>query len=253
MVNVNASGSTGTLVLDGATLQLTARACNFTGVNVVVKGCASVDLETAPSALGSLTLKPTATGTTASNWNLPSGFVPKVDTSNIDQTGLSNGQVLTLFTAPSGTTLTGMISVSAGGRFTTAISGNTVTATFSAGIPQPFLHYDFNNGAAVDTGKAADSKTQISSFVGEASGATFVPARDGSAVNVLSPGYTAYWNANVSGVSPFAVGEVSVTVVAKMKETGVILWGLGNTNNRNTALGLVVSHEGNGSPGFCTE
>ena len=60
MVNVNASGSTGTLVLDGATLQLTARACNFTGVNVVVKGCASVDLETAPSALGSLTLKPTA-------------------------------------------------------------------------------------------------------------------------------------------------------------------------------------------------
>ena len=27
-----------------------------------------------------------------------------------------------------------------------------------------------------------------------------------------------------------------------MKETGVILWGLGNTNNRNPALGLVVSN-----------
>ena len=116
-----------------------------------------------------------------------------------------------------------------------------MTATFSAAIPQPFLHYDFNNGAAVDTGKASDSKTQIYAF-GEASGATFVQARDGSAVNVLSPGYTAYWDTNVSGVSPFAVGEVSVTTIAKMKETGVILWGLGNTNNRNTALGLVVSN-----------
>ena len=226
----NGAATTGTLVLDGA------------GVNVVAKGCATINVATAPSALGSLTLKPTATGTTASNWNLPSGFVPKVDTSNIDQTGLSNGQVLTLFTAPSGTTLSSeTISVTAGGRFTTAISGNTVTATFSAAIPQPFLHYDFNNGAAVDTGKASDSKTQISAF-GEASGATFVPARDGSAVNVFVSGYTAYWDTNVSGVSPFAVGEVSVTAIAKMKETGVILWGLGNTNNRNPALGLVVSN-----------
>ncbi len=240
--NLSGAATTGTLVLDGATLELSNAASNLAGVNVVAKGCATINVATAPSALGSLTLKPTATGTTASNWNLPSGFVPKVDTSNINQTGLSDGQVLTLFTAPSGTTLSSeTISVSAGGRFTTAISGNTVTATFSAGIPQPFLYYDFNNGAAVNTGKASDSKTQISAF-GEASGATFVPARDGSAVNVLSPGYTAYWDANASGVSPFAVGEVSVTAVAKMKETGVILWGLGNTNDRNTALGLVVSN-----------
>ncbi len=237
----NGAATTGTLVLDGATLELSNSASNLAGVNVVAKGCATINLATAPSALGSLTLKPTATGTTASNWNLPSGFIPKVDTSNIDQTGLSNGQVLTLFTAPSGTTLTGTISVSAGGRFTTVISGNTVTATFSAAIPQPFLHYDFNNGAAVDTGKASDSKTQIYAF-GEASGATFVPARDGSAVNVFASGYTAYWDTNVSGVSPFAVGEVSVTAIAKMKETGVVLWGLGNTNNRNPALGLVVSN-----------
>ena len=238
----NGAATTGTLVLDGATLELSKAASNLAGVNVVAKGCATINVATAPSALGSLTLKPTATGTTASNWNLPSGFVPKVDTSNIDQTGLSDGQVLTLFTAPSGTTLSSeTISVSAGGRFTSAISGNTVTVTFSVETPQPFLHYDFNNGAAVDTGKASDSKTQIYAF-GEASGATFVQARDGSAVNVCVPGYTAYWDTNVSGVSPFAVGEVSVTTIAKMKETGVILWGLGNTNDRNTALGLVVSN-----------
>ncbi len=238
----NGAATTGTLVLDGATLELSNAASNLAGVNVVAKGCATINLAKTPSALGSLTLKPTATGTTATNWELPSGFVPSVDTSNIDQTGLSNGQVLTLFTAPSETTLSSeTISVSAGGRFTTAISGNTVTATFNAAIPQPFLHYDFNNGAAVDTGKASDSKTQIYAF-GEAGGATFVPARDGSAVNVFASGYTAYWDTNVSGVSPFAVGEVSVTAIAKMKETGVILWGLGNTNNRNPALGLVVSN-----------
>ena len=243
MVKVNTERTTtGTLVMDGATLFLAYYQSNLTGVNVIIKGAANVNLSVAPSAIGSLTLKPAASGTTATNWNLPSGLVPKVDTSNIDQTGLSNGQVLTLFTAPSGTTLSSeTISVTAGGRFTTAISGNTVTATFSAGIPQPFLHYDFNNGAAVDTGKASDSKTQIYAF-GEASGATFAPARDGSAVNVYASGYTAYWDTNISGVSPFAAGEASVTAVAKMKETGVILWGLGNTNNRNPALGLVVSN-----------
>ena len=242
IVNANtASGTqtTGTLVADGVTLGLVSTASNLTGVNVIAKGCATINMATAPSAIGSLTLKPSATGTTATNWNLTSGLVPKVDTSNIDQTGLSNGQVLTLFTAPSGTTLTTeTISVSAGGRFTTAISGNTVTATFSAETPQPFLHYDFNNGAAVDTGKASDSRTQIYAF-GEASGATFEHAPNGSAVQVHT-GYTAYWDTNVAGVSPFAAGEVSVTAVAKMKETGVILWGLGNTNNRNTALGLVA-------------
>ena len=41
-------------------------------------------------------------------------------------------------------------------------------------------------------------------------------------------------------LSPFAVGEVTVTTVAKMKETGVILWGLGNTNNSNPAMGLIA-------------
>ena len=39
---------------------------------------------------------------------------------------------------------------------------------------------------------------------------------------------------------PFAVGEVTVTTVARMKETGVILWGLGNTNNSNPAMGLIA-------------
>ena len=239
--NVSGAATTGTLVLDGATLELSNAASNLAGVNVVAKGCATINVAMAPSAIGSLTLKPSATGTTATNWNLTSGLVPKVDTTNIDQTGLSNGQVLTLFTAPSETTLSSeTVSVIAGGRFTTGISGNTVTATFSAEIPQPFLHYDFDNGAAVDTGKASDSKTQIYAF-GEAGSQILVPARNGNAVQVYT-GYTAYWDTNVSGVSPFAAGEVSVTAVAKMKETGVILWGLGNTNNRNPALGLAVSN-----------
>ena len=235
--NLSGAATTGTLVLDGATLELSNAASNLAGVNVVAKGCATINVATAPSALGSLTLKPTATGTTASNWNLPSGFVPKVDTSNIDTAGLTADQVLTIFTAPSALSAS-TISVSSSGRFSTVIDNKTVTATFVAGIPQPFLHYDFNNGAAVDTGKAADSRTQIYAF-GEAGSVTLENARNGNAVQVHT-GYTAYWDTNVAGVSPFAANEVTVTAVAKMNETGVILCGLGNTNNSNPAMGLVA-------------
>ena len=244
IVNANtASGTatTGMLVMDGVNLQLTSTACNFSGVNVVVKGCASVDLETAPSALGSLRLKPSTSGTSATHWNLPSGFVPAVDTSNIDAANLAVGQVLTLFTAPSATTLTTeTIAVKAGGRYTTTISGNTVTATVGdALLFNPFLHYDFENGAAIDTGKAPDSRTYISGF-GENSDPLFVNGCKGKAVRIRTPGYTPYWDTNNLGVSPFAVGEVTVTTVARMKETGVILWGLGNTNNSNPAMGLIA-------------
>ena len=246
IVNANtASGTqtTGTLIADGVTLGLVGnadKACNLTGVNIVAKGCATINLATAPTALGSLTLKPSASGTTASSWNLPSGFVPAVDTSNIDAANLTVGQVLTLFTAPSATELTAeTIAVKAGGRYTTTISGNTVTATVGDALSNPFLHYDFENGAAVDTGKASDSRTQIYAF-GENSGPLFVNGCNGKAVRIRTPGYTPYWDTNNLGVSPFAVGEVTVTTVARMKETGVILWGLGNTNNSNPAMGLIA-------------
>ena len=240
----NGAATTGTLVLDGATLELSNSASNLAGINVVAKGSDTINVATAPSALGSLMLKPSATGTTASSWSLPSGFVPSIDTSNVDPVGLTDGQVLTLFTAPSATDLTAeTIAVKVGGRYTTTISGNTVTATVNAGIPQPFLHYDFNNGAAVDTGKASDSRTQIYAF-GEAESPEFAVSRNGMAARVYAGSgttrYTAYWDTNVSGVSPFVAGEVTVTAVAKMKETGVILWGLGNTNNNNPAAGLVA-------------
>ena len=243
IVNANtASGTqtTGTLIADGVTLGLVSTASNLTGVDVIAKGCATINLVTAPSAIGSLTLKPSASGTTASSWSLPSGFVPAVDTSNIDADNLTVGQELTLFTAPSATELTAeTIAVKAGGRYTTTISGNTVTATVGDALSNPFLHYDFENGAAIDTGKAPDSRTQISGF-GENSDPLFVNGCKGKAVRIRTPGYTPYWDTNVLGVSPFAVGEVTVTTVAKMKETGVILWGLGNTNNSNPAMGLIA-------------
>ena len=236
--NLSGAATTGTLVLDGATLELSNAASNLAGVNVVAKGCATINLATAPSALGSLTLKPSATGTTASGWSLPSGCIPALDTTNVDPSALADGQSFTLFTAPVETTLSAeTISVKSSGRFTTAISGNTVTATFSAGTPQPFLHYDFNNGDAADTGKATDSRTQIT-FSGEATSQGLVNSRNGKAVRVCGT-YTPWWNVNVAGVSPFAAGEATVTTVAKLKETGVVLWGLGSTPQ----MGVVASND----------
>lgn len=246
IVNANtASGTTttGTLVLDGATLGLVSTASNLSGVNIVANGCSSINLATAPSALGSLTLKPTKSGTTASAWNLPSGLVPVVDATNIVDPVA--GPELTLFTAPNTTTLSAStITAKINGRYTTEISGNTVTATYHTnGVAYNFLHYDFDGGADVETGVPIDTGTTISSF-GEAETKTFEASNNGKAVKVFfvstSDCYTPYWGEYANGTSPFHAGEVTVTTVAKIDETNIILWGLGAAA-ANKAMGLVVT------------
>ena len=224
IVNANtASGTqtTGTLIADGVTLGLVGnadKACNLTGVNIVAKGCATINLATAPTALGSLTLKPSATGTTASSWNLPSGFVPAVDTSNIDAANLTVGQVLTLFTAPSATELTAeTIAVKAGGRYTTAISGNTVTATVKA--PANFMHYDFNAANSI----AADSTYNFGNL-----NPTFVNGKNGKAGKIVS-GTTPWYDSNTADKSPLHAGEMTAVSVMKLKEANnTILWNFGS-------------------------
>lgn len=236
--NASGAATTGTIVLDGATLELSNGASNLEGVNIVVDGCETINLATAPTALGSLTIKPSASGTTATNWNHPVELVPVVDVSNIDYANLVNDQELTLFTAPAETTLSAStINARINGRYTTTIEDNTVKATYHAGTPTNFLHYNFDEGVAVNTGKASDSGTQIYS-VGEASDDTLVDSRNGKAVQVHT-GYTPYWDSYVANLSPFHAGEVTVTTVAKMNETGVVLWGLGGAAD-NLAVGLVV-------------
>lgn len=242
MVNVNTESgcaTTGTIVLEGATLQLAGVSSNFAGVDVIAKGCASIDLAVAPTALGSLTIAPGVTGTTASNWNLPAGCVPVVNTSNVDVSGLANGATVVLFTDNSQSLEYGSnIEWQVGGRFEGHNDAHQVTATFTAGVPQPFLHYDFDNGAAVDTGKAPDSKYQITS-VGEAGSETLAGSRNGKAVQVHT-GYTPYWGSNSNGHSPVHAGEVTVTTVAKLNDVGVVMWGLGSSKGSNTAIGLVA-------------
>ena len=224
IVNANtASGTqtTGTLIADGVTLGLVGnadKACNLTGVNIVAKGCATINLATAPTALGSLTLKPSATGTTASSWNLPSGFVPAVDTSNIDAANLTVGQELTLFTAPSATELTAeTIAAKAGGRYTTTISGNTVTATVKS--LANFMHYDFNAANSI----ASDSTYNFGNL-----NSTFVNGKNGKA-GVFDSSYKPYYGSNTSNKSPFYAGEMTVTSLLKVKEANnTILWNFGS-------------------------
>ena len=240
--NLAGAATSGKLILDGATLELSS-ACNLTNVNIVAKGCATINLATAPSALGSLTLKPSATGTTAANWNLPSGFVPSLDTSNIDPAGLSDGQVLTLFTAPSALS-SSTISVNAGGRFTTAIDDNTVVATFKAGMPANYVHYDFNGGTNKDTARAADSFAKID--IGGEAGGGWSNGRAAIVYNDGSTRYTPYWNSytpvnlSATGKSPMHACEMTVTMAAKLNQTNMVLWGLGTTaNSTNAVVGLV--------------
>ena len=217
MVNVNASSTTGMLVLDGATLQLTSTACNFTGVDIVLKGAASVDFSTAPTAIGSLTLAPSASGTTAMAWNLPANFVPALNTSNVDPSKLSVGGKLTLFTAPSGTELAdSSFSFATGSRYTVAASSNTVTATVNA--LAPFFHYDFNAANSI----AADSTYNFGNL-----NPTFVSAKNGKAGKFSS--YWPYYGSNTSGKSPFHAGEMTVMGLVKAKEANnTILWNFGS-------------------------
>ena len=250
MVKVNVgSGTTGTLLLDGASLMLSDEASNLTNVNIVAKGCATINLAAAPSAIGSLTLKPSASGTTATAWNLPANFVPALNTSNIDPSGLSVGDTLTLFTAPSGTELTSeTITVNAGSRYETTISGNTVTATVKAGTPVNFIHYDFADG----TGQAADTTYTHGTY----NGATRKSTRNGKAMLVNSSN-TPYHSSNSLGKSPFYTGEMTVTALVKAGEAdNTILWNLGQASvggiallARNSTTFTLVSWDGdvNGS------
>ena len=243
--NLNGAATTGTLVLDGATLELTGNAaCNLAGVDIISKGCASNHIATAPSALGSFTLKPSASGTIAGVWNLPSGCVPSLDTSNIDPAVLTDGQVLTLFTAPAALS-SSTISVNAGARFTTEIVDNTVIATVKAGMPANYVHYDFNAGTDKDTARAADSFAKID-IGGEAAGG----GSNGRAAIVYNDWgtatrYTPYWDTytavdlSAAGKSPLHAGEMTVTAAAKLNQTNMILWGLGTAYNGNAAIGLV--------------
>ncbi len=219
MVNVDASSSNGgTLVLDGASIELLGSACNFTGIDIILKGSSAVKFTTAPSAIGSLTLKPSASGTTATAWNLPANFVPALNTSNIDPSGLTVGQVLTLFTAPSGTELAdSSFSFATGSRYTVAASGNKVTATVNA--LAPFFHYDFNAANSI----AGDSTYNFGNL-----NPTFVFARNGRA-GVFVSGTTPWYDNNNSGKSPFHAGEMTVMGLVKAKEANnTILWNFGS-------------------------
>jgi len=231
----NGTTTTGTLIADGVTLGLVETASNLTGVDVILKGCARVNLAIAPTALGSLTIKPSATGTTASKWNLPEAFTAKIETTNVGLAGLADGTVLPLFTAPSETTLSSeTISVLANTRFTTTISGNTVTATFHAGMPAAFMHYDFN-----DVQAAASDSTTAFNVGGENTDASFVRSKVGKAIKVHT-NFTPWWNTVANGISPFHDDSVSVTAVAKLRQTNIILWGLGAAGE-NRAVGLVAT------------
>ncbi|MBQ8125387.1 MAG: LamG domain-containing protein [Kiritimatiellae bacterium] len=240
LVNINtAEGTTttGTLVIDGATLGLVQRASNLTGVNIVVKGGSKLNSNVAPSAIGSLTFQPSATAAaTATNYNLPANFVPALNTSNIDPSGLSVGDMLTLFTAPSGTELTSeTITVNAGSRYTTTISDNTVTATVKA--LAPFLHYDFNGEASAAGAKASDSTYEISELGGSWPAAN-VNGKNGTAA-LIKNGNTPWWNSLSADVSAIHAGEMSVVALIRpiaIDGTVRTIWNLGQAGGDGMAL-----------------
>lgn len=233
----NGTTTTGTLIVDGVTLGLVSVASNFTGVNVIVKGSDSLNVGVAPTAIGSLTIKPSKTGTTATAWNLPSGFVPAVDTSNIDPDTVEVGEVLDIFTAPSELS-SDTISVEAGGRYTSTITGTKVQITVKE--LANFFHYNFNGAdGGLNGGKAEDSTYQINSIGGSVD-SNLLYSRNGRSMYfhfISGDTYTPYWGAYSSGNSPIHAGEMTVVAVIKPKEaSNSILWGFGNSAAKGVAV-----------------
>ena len=224
--NLSGTSTTGTLVMDGATLELSNAASNLTGVNVVAKSCSTLNLAAAPSALGSLTIAPTTNGTTATAWNLPEGLVTTVNTINVDPAALSVGDSFDLLTVPSAVELTGdTVSVRTGGRYEVVVSGNKVTATVNELVS--FFHYDFNEANSI----AADSKYNFGSL-----NPAFVSSKNGKA-GVFDSSYKPYYGSNTSGKSPFYAGEMSVTALLKVKEaSNTIIWNFGSGWDTGIAL-----------------
>lgn len=230
-----------TLTLDGGTLLTTSKAFKVKAI-LTGKG------ETAKLAFADgATINLTGELKVSSELGMDGSLT--ISTEGINPEEIAVGQTINLLTAPSETTLSAdTVIVKASSRYDTTISGNTVKATVGDALSNPFLHYDFENGAAVDTGKAVDSRTQISGFPttygDEATDQTLVNSRNGKAICVHYNSnsklyYTPWWDENVAGVSPFAAGEATVTTVAKLKETGVVLWGLGSTPK----MGVVASND----------
>lgn len=236
-VKVNADvQSSGALVIDGSNgfgVEFSQASSNLGGINVVVKGSASADFGVAPSGMGSLTFKPSNSGITASNLQLPAGYIFKVDSSNIDPAGLPLNAELTLLTVPSTVELRPE-NIALGARYESIIDGNTVKVKVVR--LENFLHYDYC--AADSDGAAIDSGTKMQ-YDGENGSMALVNGRNGKAVHIHT-GYTPYWDSYENSLSPFRSGEISVTTLAQIKETGVVLWGFGNGNQR---MGLVVIDE----------
>ena len=258
----NGAATTGTLVLDGATLELSNAASNLAGVNVIAKGCATINLATAPSALGSLTIIPTQTDyVIATAYNLPAGVKPVIDMVNLgDVYSFDYGDSYTMFArtdgssfaadgftilAPDGTDISADgILVDDGSKIIAVdVAGNKVVVAYNSN----FTHYDFNNGAAKDTGCAADSNF-YASFAGEYDTQDLVFGRNGKAVAVQSGGgkvYTPYWDRYSSNAdSPLARGAVTVTTVARLDESNnvnVVLWGLGSSTSAPTNVVSLVA------------
>ena len=218
LVNVNASNSSGMIVLDGANLQLSNVASDFTGVNIVARGCPTINIAIAPSAIGALVIEPTVGGTTATAWSMPSGFVPEVNAANIAPGEVAKLGTATLFTAPSSVELSdSTIHTYVGGRYSATVSSSTVSVTEKA--VTPFIHYDFNAANSI----AADSPYNFGNL-----NPTFKPGRNGRA-GWFKSGTTPYWDSNTSGLAPAYAGQMTVTTLLKPKEAdSTIIWNFGS-------------------------
>lgn len=235
LINVNTEegvSTTGTLIVEGAKLEVVHNASNLAGINIVIKESNEVDFSTQPTAIGSLMLKPSEAevveGVTASNWNLPDSFVPSIISGNIDPSGLSVGQELTLLTVPESKSLeNGAVALELGtSRYTASASANTATATVKELVN--FMHYDFN----ADGCKAEDSTYNFGtkSF-------TLVSGKSGKAALLNSNSSGTWYNNNSSGKNPFHAGEMSVTTLVKPGEaTGYAIWSVGSGFNDGVAL-----------------
>lgn len=226
----NVTVSAGTIILENSTLQFGMnQACNLTGVTIVAKGGSKLDFDKAPTAIGSVVIAPSATDSVAvEGYAMMSGkVVPVVKTSYIDSSALTAGGTITLMTTDATLTEGENVTIVAGSRYTTSVSGQNVTAIVRSTTPGNFMHYDFNAANSI----AADSTYNFGNL-----NPIFADTRNGRA-GTFNSDFKPYYGSNTSKKSPFYAGEMSVTTLLKpMEANNTILWNFGNGWGTGMAL-----------------
>lgn len=219
-------------------------------IHLSVEGNSTLSLNARLSGLASLKFRAGNGGVNFTGVsNLDAGIRPTLDAAYVDPATLTVGEEVTLIADSAAGLTNGLFStIAVGGRFsTTNETASAITAT--VGALTNFWHYSFDGADFTEEAlsRAPDSRYAVGGW-GDVNGTDKnVNSRNGRAACLYfadnSNRFSAYWNNNTAGVSPFYAGVATITSVVKPRDADKkVIWGLGSGIDANIdCVALVVN------------